>query len=259
MCVRLYYLTRASHASAVPDDSLLSGSSMFRSEKSGFRPFCSEDPSCAIINSPMGVRPAADDSLNIVMEADLAAGTERTEAQFKQYLTDKLRAWKRTQMERFTRERDELEDMRVANSVAYANDLKELRIGRTEAPEELRLHQVFMERQQLAIQEEQVRLSQQLARSAQLEAELSERDTRLTAQERRLEEALEALRLEKRAFQAEREAYNNAAQVCMLVGHVIKLTYALIFLSKGWIGTKHMSYLHQAFRRADNFQLRRGI
>ena len=103
--------------------------------------------------------------------------------------------------------------MRVANSVVYARDLKELRIARAEAAEELKLHQVFMEWQRLAIQEEQVRLSQQLAKSVQLEAELSERDTRLTAQERRLEEALEALRLERRAFQAEREAYQNAAQV----------------------------------------------
>ena len=170
---------------------------MFRSEKSGFRPFDSEDPSCAIISSPGGVRPAADDSLNIVMGADLAAGTERPEAQFKQYLTDKLRTWKRTQMEQFTHERDELEGMRVANSVAYASDLKELRIARTEAAEELRLHQGFMERQRLAIQEEQVRLSQQLSRSAQLEAELLEQDTRLTTQERRFEEALEALSLEK--------------------------------------------------------------
>ena len=103
-------------------------------------------------------------------------------------------------MERFTRERDDLEDMRVANSVAYARDLKELRIARAEAAEELRLHQVFMERQLLAIQEEQVGLSQQLAKSAQLEAELSERDTRLTAQERRLKEALEALKLERRVL-----------------------------------------------------------
>ena len=116
-------------------------------------------------------------------------------------------------MERFTHERDELEDMRVANSMAYANDLKELCIARAEAAEELRLHQVFMERQQLAIQEEHVCLSQQLARSAQLEAEHSERDTRLTAQEHRLEDALEALRLKNLAFQAEREAYSNAAQV----------------------------------------------
>ena len=33
--------------------------------------------------------------------------------------------------------------MRVANSVVYARDLKELRVARIEAAEELRLHQVF--------------------------------------------------------------------------------------------------------------------
>ena len=68
---------------------------MFRSEKLGFHPFNSEDQSCAINNSAVDVRPAADDSLTVVMEADLAAGTERPEVQFTQYLTDKLRAWKR--------------------------------------------------------------------------------------------------------------------------------------------------------------------
>ena len=77
---------------------------MLRSGKSGFRPFNSEDLSCAIKNSAVDERPAADDSLTVVMEADLAARTERPEAQFKQYFTDKLRAWKCIQMERFIRE-----------------------------------------------------------------------------------------------------------------------------------------------------------
>ena len=102
--------------------------------------------------------------------------------------------------------------MCVANSVAYARDLKELHVARIEATEELRLHKVFMEHQRLAIQEEQMRLTQQLVKSAQLEAKLSERDTRLMKQERRLEEALEALRLEKQDFQAEREAFKHAFQ-----------------------------------------------
>ena len=103
--------------------------------------------------------------------------------------------------------------MHVANSVAYARDLKELHVVRMEATEELRLHKVFMKRERLAIQEEQMRLTQQLAKSAQLEAKLSERDTRLMKQERHLEEVLEALHLEKRAFRAERKAYKHAAQV----------------------------------------------
>ena len=71
------------------------------------------------------------------------------------------------------------------NSVAYARDLKGLNIARAEPAEELKLHQVFLERQRFATQEEQVHF----------------------------EEALEALRLEKQAFQAEKVANQNAAQV----------------------------------------------
>ena len=50
---------RGSHASGVPDDSSLWGSSMFRSKKSGLHPFNSEDPSCAILNSAVDERPVA--------------------------------------------------------------------------------------------------------------------------------------------------------------------------------------------------------
>ena len=110
---------------------------------------------------------------------------------FNQFLTDKLRAWNRVQADPVAREHEELEDMHVTNSVAYARDLKELCLTRLEAAEELRLHQVFMEQQLTAIQEEQEHLTQQLAKSVQLEVELSKCDTRLTVQEHRLEEALE--------------------------------------------------------------------
>ena len=65
---------RGSHAPGVPDDPSLWGSSMFRSEKLGFRLFNSENPSCAIIDSAVDERPVADNSLTVVMEADLATG-----------------------------------------------------------------------------------------------------------------------------------------------------------------------------------------
>ena len=58
-------------------------------------------------------------------------------------------------MDHVTHECEELEDMRLTNSVAYLKDLKELRLAQFEAAEELWLHQVFMERQRIAIQEEQ--------------------------------------------------------------------------------------------------------
>ena len=144
-----------SHMPGIPDNLSLWVSSMFWSDKLGFCPFNSEDPSCAIINSAMDERPVADDSLTVVMEADLATGATRPEAQFNQFLTDKLCAWKHVQVDHVTRMREELEDMRVTNSVAYARDLKELHVARIEMAEELWLHQVFMERQRLAIQEEQ--------------------------------------------------------------------------------------------------------
>ena len=41
--------------------------------------------------------------------------------------------------------------MRLTNSVAYARDLKELHITTVEAAEELKLHQIFMERPCFAI------------------------------------------------------------------------------------------------------------
>ena len=56
-----------SHAPGVPDDLSLWGSSMFRSEKSGLRPFNSEDPLCATVNSVVDGRLVADDSLTVVM------------------------------------------------------------------------------------------------------------------------------------------------------------------------------------------------
>ena len=77
---------------------------MFQSEKSGLCPFNSEDPSCTILNLAMDEKPVADDSLTVVMEADLAVKIKRLEVQFNQLLTDKLHAWKRIQMEWFTRE-----------------------------------------------------------------------------------------------------------------------------------------------------------
>ena len=46
----------------------------------------------------------------MVMEADLDTGATRPEVQFNQFLTDKLRAWKRVQVDRVTREQEELED-----------------------------------------------------------------------------------------------------------------------------------------------------
>ena len=93
----------------------------------------------------MDERPVADDSLTVVMEADLATGTMRPEVQFNQFLIDKLHTWKHVKTDRVTHEWDELEDMHVANSLVYARDLKELRIARMEAAEELRLHKVFTE------------------------------------------------------------------------------------------------------------------
>ena len=169
----------------------------------------------------MDERLVADNSLTVVMEADLATGTMRPEVQFNQFLTDKLRAWKHVQADHVACEREELEDMRVANSVAYARDLKELHLARLEVAEELRLHQLFMVQQHTAIQEEQEHLTQQLAKSAQLEVELAKHDTRLTAQERHLEEALEAFQAEKRAFQAEREAIEMQLKLGKLTCYVL--------------------------------------
>ena len=75
---------RGSHG--VPDDLSLWGSSKFRSEKSGFHPFNFEDPSCAIIDLALDERLIADDSLTVIMEANLAT------AQLSEFLIDKLRA-----------------------------------------------------------------------------------------------------------------------------------------------------------------------
>ena len=113
------------HEPGVPDDPSLWGSSIFQIEKSGFHPSNSEDPSCVIIDSAVDERPVADDSLIVVMEADFATGTTRPGAQIHQFLTDKLCAWKCVHVDRVACEREALEVMHVANSVAYGRELKE--------------------------------------------------------------------------------------------------------------------------------------